>query len=52
MIRGEYGNDPQRHALLGNRYDEVMAVVNERLRGNTGGGTGSGHLCGCVPATA
>lgn len=42
VIRGEYGNDPQRHALLGNRYDEVMAVVNERLRGNTGGGTGSG----------
>ncbi|MCX8687049.1 GH25 family lysozyme [Bifidobacterium sp. B4142] len=41
VIRGEYGNDPQRHALLGNRYDEVMAVVNERLRGH-GGGTGSG----------
>lgn len=29
VIRGEYGNDPQRRALLGNRYDEVMAVVNE-----------------------
>ena len=42
VIRGEYGNDPQRHALLGNRYDEVMAVVNERLRGNAGGGNGSG----------
>ena len=42
VIRGEYGNDPQRHALLGNRYDEVMAVVNERLRGNSGGGNGSG----------
>ncbi|MCT6918155.1 MAG: LysM peptidoglycan-binding domain-containing protein [Bifidobacteriales bacterium] len=42
VIRGEYGNDPQRQALRGNRYDEVMAVVNERLRGNTGGGTGSG----------
>ena len=41
VIRGDYGNDPQRHALLGNRYDEVMAVVNERLRGH-GGGTGSG----------
>lgn len=42
VIRGDYGNDPQRHALLGNRYDEVMAVVNERLRGGSGGGTGSG----------
>ena len=42
VIRGEYGNDPQRHALLGDRYDEVMAVVNERLRGGSGGGTGSG----------
>ena len=41
VIRGEYGNDPQRRVLLGNRYDEVMAVVNERLRGNSGGG-GSG----------
>lgn len=41
VIRGEYGNDPQRHALLGDRYAEVMAVVNERLRGH-GGGTGSG----------
>ena len=42
VIRGDYGNDPQRHALLGDRYAEVMAVVNERLRGNSGGGTGSG----------
>lgn len=41
VIRGDYGNDPQRHALLGNRYAEVMAVVNERLRGGSGG-TGSG----------
>ena len=41
VIRGEYGNDPQRRALLGNRYSEVMAVVNERLRGGSGGG-GSG----------
>lgn len=38
VIRGDYGNDPQRHALLGNLYDEVMAVVNERLRGGSGGG--------------
>lgn len=42
VIRGEYGNDPQRRALLGNRYDEVMAVVNERLQGGSGGGGGSG----------
>ncbi|MCX8673014.1 LysM peptidoglycan-binding domain-containing protein [Bifidobacterium sp. B4001] len=40
VIRGDYGNNPQRHALLGDRYAEVMAVVNERLRGH--GGTGSG----------
>nr|WP_181414149.1 hypothetical protein [Bifidobacterium indicum] len=50
MVRGEYGNDPQRHALLGNRYDEVMAVVNERLRGNTGGAPGAAPMW-CVPAT-
>ena len=42
VIRGEYGNDPQRRALLGNRYSEVMAVVNERLQGGSGGGGGSG----------
>lgn len=42
VIRGDYGNDPQRRALLGNRYAEVMAVVNERLRGGSGGGSGSG----------
>ena len=42
VIRGEYGNNPQRHALLGNRYDEVMAVVNERLQGGSGGGGGPG----------
>ncbi|WP_181415636.1 GH25 family lysozyme [Bifidobacterium asteroides] len=42
VIRGEYGNDPQRRALLGNRYDEVMAVVNERLQGGSDGGGGSG----------
>lgn len=38
VIRGDYSNDPQRRQLLGNRYSEVMAIVNQRLRG-TGGGT-------------
>lgn len=35
VIRGEYGNDPQRHALLGSRYGEIMAVVNRRLSGTS-----------------
>lgn len=35
VIRGEYGNNPQRRTLLGNRYDEVMAIVNRRLGGGT-----------------
>jgi LysM repeat protein len=40
VIRGEYGNDPQRHALLGSRYDEVMSIVNQRLSGSSASGTG------------
>ena len=44
VMRGEYGNDPQRRVLLGNRYDEVMAVVNERLRGNSGGGASGTYV--------
>lgn len=40
VIRGEYGNDPQRHALLGSRYDEVMDIVNQRLSGSSASGTG------------
>lgn len=31
VIRGEYGNDPQRRALLGDKYAAVMAIVNRRL---------------------
>lgn len=42
-IRGDYGNDPTRRQLLGNRYAEVMAIVNQRLRGNGGTGNGSGY---------
>lgn len=34
VIRGEYGNDPQRRTILGDRYREVMAIVNQRLRGS------------------
>lgn len=43
VIRGDYGNDPTRRQLLGNRYAEVMAIVNQRLRGNGGTGNGSGY---------
>lgn len=43
MIRGDYGNDPTRRQLLGNRYAEVMAIVNQRLRGNGGTGNGTGY---------
>lgn len=39
VIRGDYGNDPQRRQLLGNRYAEVMAIVNQRLRGIGGTST-------------
>lgn len=31
VIRGEYGNNPQRRQLLGSNYDRVMAIVNRRL---------------------
>ena len=44
VIRGEYGNGPQRRVLLGNRYDEVMAVVNERLRANSAGGASGTYV--------
>lgn len=39
VIRGLYGNQPQRQKLLGSRYNEVMAIVNRRL---SGGITSSG----------
>lgn len=34
VVRGLYGNDPQRRRLLGSRYGEVMAIVNRRLSGS------------------
>lgn len=42
VIRGEYGNDPQRRQLLGSRYMEVMAIVNRRLAGGSGGTAATG----------
>lgn len=43
VIRGEYGNLPQCRILLGNRFNEVQARVNQILAGNNGGGnTGGG----------
>ena len=47
VIRGEYGNDPQRRQLLGSRYTEVMAIVNRRLSGS-GVTTPSGNTGYCV----
>lgn len=40
VIRGVYGNDPQRRRLLGNRYPTVMAIVNARLGGAPVGTSG------------
>lgn len=31
VIRGLYGNNPQRQRALGSRYDAVMVIVNQRL---------------------
>lgn len=47
VIRGEYGNDPQRRQLLGSRYTEVMAIVNRRLS-SSGVTTPSGNTGYCV----
>lgn len=47
VIRGEYGNDPQRRQLLGSRYTEVMDIVNRRLSGS-GVTTPSGNTGYCV----
>ena len=48
VIRGEYGNDPQRRQLLGSRYSEVMAIVNRRLAGSSGSVSGSNGGAYCV----
>ena len=48
VIRGDFGNDPQRRQALGGAYTSVMAIVNRRL----GGGTAStGANCGGVCVT-
>lgn len=39
VIQGLYGNQPQRQKLLGSRYAEVMAIVNQRLNGGTTSGS-------------
>lgn len=48
VIRGEYGNDPQRRQLLGSRYSEVMAIVNRRLAGSGGAVAGNSGGAYCV----
>lgn len=45
VIQGIYGNNPQRHALLGTRYAAVMAIVNARLIGSSTGSTASSTSC-------
>lgn len=42
VIRGEYGNLPQRRTLLGSRYEEVQARVDQLLAsgGSSGGQSG------------
>lgn len=42
VIRGEYGNLPQRRILLGNRFNEVQTRVKRILAGNNGGGNTGG----------
>lgn len=37
VIQGLYGNGQARRNALGSRYSEVMAVVNQRLRGSSTG---------------
>lgn len=39
VIQGLYGNQPQREKLIGSRYAEVMAIVNQRLTGGTTSGS-------------
>ena len=68
VIRGEYGNNPQRRQLLGSNYDRVMAIVNRRLGVSTPTATPSttrsyvvqsgdtvsaiAQRTGCLPASA
>ena len=45
VIRGDYGNGDTRRARLGDKYDAVMAIVNQRYgitAGNNGNGGGNG----------
>lgn len=50
VIRGEYSNDSQRHALLDNRYGEVVAMVNDWLIGNFSGTTEAARMR-CISPT-
>ncbi|BAQ30517.1 N-acetylmuramoyl-L-alanine amidase [Bifidobacterium scardovii] len=50
VIRGDYGNGETRRARLGDKYDAVMAIVNQRYgitagsNGNSGGGNGGASI--------
>lgn len=48
VVRGLYGNGLHRRQLLGNRYDEVMAIVNRRLAGSSGSVSGNNGGAYCV----
>ena len=50
VIRGDFGNDPQRRQALGGAYDRVMAIVNRRLGGSTESAPASAN-CGSVCVT-
>ena len=44
VIRGDYGNNPQRRALLGSRYGEVMARVNQLMHSPRVPSSGGGRV--------
>lgn len=39
VVNGELGSGDERKALLGNKYDAVQAIVNERLKASTSANT-------------
>ena len=49
VIRGVYGNGNERRQALGDAYDTVMAIVNQRLGGS--GGAPAAANCGSVCVT-
>lgn len=48
VIRGEFGTIPQRQAVLGDRFDAVQAIVNQRLNGGNNGVSSFVGACAIV----